>query len=225
MQIYNDLTTIYKDSFFRNCKVGDIVVVKEIEGNPKVAEVTFQATSELTFINSDFLHWCTVKYFKDNYGAPEVQHDCDGILIAHYQNCDYLVLIELKSDYNKKNIKKAEKQLAASYFRIMHNLEPLRSFNCYSCKVCGIIVSLPLDTESKRSLRNKRNIGRPLPRYEDQAQHFISRSAPYMLDDQHIGLQQLPVKNKYIINPMPLFHIDANLGSTAIDIYRCLRKL
>lgn len=225
MQIYNDLTAIYKDCFFSDCQVGDVVTIKEQDGNPKVVDVTIQASSEMTYISSDFLHWSTVKYYKDNQGKPEVQHDCDGIMLVRYQNNDYLVLIELKSDYNRENIKKAEKQLAASYFRIMHHLQPLSNFNCYTCKVCGIIVSLPIDTSTKRDIRNKKNIGRQLPRFEEQADHFIEKNDPYMLDDRVVGLSQLPVHNQYIIGQLPLFHVDANPGSTTFDLYKYLRKL
>ena len=225
MQIYNDLTTIYKDNFFSDCQAGDMLTVKENDGKPKVVDVTIQVNSDLTFINSDFLHWSTVKYYKDNQGRPEVQHDCDGIMIVRYQGTDYLVLLELKSDYNRENIKKAEKQLAASYFRIMHYLAPLKNFNCYACKVCGIIVSLPIDAETKRDIRKKKNISHPLARYEQQVEHFIKKSSPYMLDDQVVRIGNLPLHPQYVKNPLPLFHIDANPGSTTIDVYNCLNKL
>lgn len=225
MQIYNDLTSIYKDDFFCDCHAGDTITVKEVDGKPKVVDVNIQVLSDIMFIKSDFLQGSSSKYFKDNQSKPEVQHDCDGIMIVHYQGDDYLVLLELKSDYTRDSIKKAEKQLAASYFRIMHYLAPLRKFNCYACKVCGIIVSLPVDTETKRDIRKKKNVRHALTRFEQQAEHFIKKSSPYMLKDDVTCIGKLPVHPQYVIDPLPLFHIDANPGSTTIDIYNSLKKL
>ncbi len=225
MKIYNDLTAIYKDEFFTDCHDGDVVTINEQDGNPKVVNVNIKALSDLLYINSDFLHGCTVKYYRDNNGKPEVQHDCDGILIVRYQNTDYLVLIEMKSDYNRDNIKKAEKQLAASYFRIIRHLMPLRDFNCYACKVCGVIISLPVTTEIKRDIRNKKNTNRPLARFEQQADHFIRQEKPYMLDDQKVGFGKLAIHPQYYMTSLPVFHVDANMGSTDVDIYRYLRRL
>lgn len=179
MKIYDDLTAIYKDCFFTDCHAGDVLTINERDGNPKVVNVNIQVSSDLMYINSDFLHGCTTKYYKDNDGRkPEVQHDCDGIMIVKYQNTDYLVLVEMKSDYNRENIKKAEKQLAASYFRIIRHLLPLRNFNYYACKVCGVIISLPVSTEIKRNIRNKKSTNKQLVRFEQQADHFVRQTKP-----------------------------------------------
>lgn len=225
MQIYNDLVTIYKDNFFSECHDGDVLTISEQDGNPKVVDVNISVSTDLLFINSDFLHHSTTRYYKDNVGRPEVQHDCDGILLVRYMNNDYLILMELKSEYNRDNIKKAEKQLAASYFRIIRHLIPLRNFNSYTCKVCGIIVSLPVSTEIKRSIRNKKNVGRLLPRFEGQADHFMRNTNPYMLADEVVELGNLPIHPQYFMNPLPIFHVDANEGSTDIDIYKYIRRL
>ena len=182
MKIYDDLTAIYKDCFFTDCHAGDVLTINERDGNPKVVNVNIQVSSDLMYINSDFLHGCTTKYYKDNDGRkPEVQHDCDGIMIVKYQNTDYLVLVEMKSDYNRENI--------------------------------------------KRNIRNKKSTNKQLVRFEQQADHFVRQTKPYMLDDQKIGIGNLAIHPQYCMNPLPVFHVDANMGSTDVDIYKFLRRL
>lgn len=225
MQIYDDLISIYRDCFFRNCKNGDIISIVERDGKPKVKGIDIELKSDVTFIDSEFLHKTTSSFYKDNIAKPELQHDCDGILLVKYQNTDFLVLLELKSEYNKSNIVKAEKQLTASHMRILTMLMPFLSFNCYSCKTCGIIVSLPIGTEVKRSIKNKHNTKNDLSMFEKQSEYFISKSTPYELDDKFMQIGTLPIHSQYVKNPLPIFHAEANEGITNIDIYSFLRKL
>ena len=157
MQIYNDLKSIYKDLYLSEYHNGDSFQINEICGNPDVKGVRIKVQSDLTNISNEFLHKTTTAYYKDNQGKPEVQHDCDGIMLVHHNNNDYLVIMELKSAYNKDNIEKAEKQIAASLFRMICRLKPLNSFNIHDCKICGMIVSLPVTSETKRDIKKKQN--------------------------------------------------------------------
>ena len=225
MQIYNDLKSIYKDLYLSEYHNGDSFQINEICGNPDVEGVRIRVQSDLTNISNEFLHKATTAYYKDNQGKPEVQHDCDGIMLVHHNNNDYLVIMELKSAYNKDNIEKAEKQIAASLFRMICRLKPLNSFNIHNCKICGMIVSLPVAPETKRDIKKKQNAKKQLKRFEEQAWHFMRSSLPYMLDDNHIRMSNLPVNPIYVKKHIPLFHIDVKKGISEIDIYNRLIKL
>ncbi len=226
MQICNDLKSIYKDYFFCEYHDGDIFEIEEHCGEPGVDGVRICVQSDLTNISNEFLHKTTVSYIRDNTHKPEIQHDCDGIMLIHHNNNDYLVAIELKTTYSNTNIKKAEKQIAASLFRMIYRLNPFNSFNFHSYKICGMIVSLPISTEIKRDIRKKQNTGKTLRHFEEQASHFLRTSMPYILeDDEHIKMSELPVNQTYIIKQIPLFHIDVNKGITDINIYNSLLKL
>lgn len=225
MQIYNDLRSIYKDLYLSEYHNGDSFQIDEICGNPDVEGVRIKVLSDLTNISNEFLHKATSAYYKDNQGKPEIQHDCDGIMLIHHNNNDYLVIMELKSAYNKENIEKAEKQIAASLFRMICRLKPLNSFNIHNCKVCGMIASLPITSETKRDIKKKQNAKKQLRRFEEQAYHFMRTSLPYMLDDKNTKLSMLPVNSIYVPKQIPLFHIDVEKGITDIDIYNRLIKL
>ena len=225
MQIYNELKTIYKDLYLSEYHSGDSFQIDEICGNPDVEGVRIKVQSDLTNISNEFLHKTTSAYYKDNNGKPEIQHDCDGIMLIHHNNNDYLVIMELKSAYCKENIEKAEKQIAASLFRMICRLKPLNSFNIHNCKVCGMIVSLPITPETKRNIKKRQNTRKQLNRYEEQALHFIRSSYPYMLDDNHIKMSNLPVNPIYVKKQIPIFHIDVEKGVSDIDIYNRLIKL
>lgn len=225
MQIYKDLTTVYKDSFFQECHDGDTLQIKEREPEAKVQLAEIPVQSDITQIDESFLHKSTTWYYKDNTGRPQVQHDCDGILLIDYNNKEYLVLVELKSQYTKNNIEKAELQLAASYFRIASRLSLFKNFNLHRQKVCGIIVSLPYDTDKKLKTLRKKKTGKPLCRFEQQALYFIDGDRPYLLDDTHVKLAQLPICTYYYQPQLSLFHVDATPGTTRFDLYKYLRKL
>lgn len=225
MRIYDDLTSIYQDIFIKEFHVGDRVQIRENNGTPGVSGVTIEVKSDITSIDHSFLNRSTSVYYKNNTCKPEVQHDCDGILLVNYNNEDFLIVMELKTSYSYTNIKKAEKQLTASLFRVLCRLNPLNSFDIHQYKMCGIIVSLPVPSEIKRDIRKKKNAKIALKRFELQADHFLKKSVPYNLEDCHIKMCNLPVKSLFIKNPLPLFHIDVGFGITAIDIYNCLRKL
>ena len=225
MQIYNELKTIYKDLYLSEYHSGDSFQIDEICGNPDVEGVRIKVQSDLTNISNEFLHKTTSAYYKDNNGKPEIQQDCDGIMLIHHNNNDYLVIMELKSAYCKENIEKAEKQIAASLFRMICRLKPLNSFNIHNCKVCGMIVSLPITPETKRNIKKRQNTRKQLNRYEEQALHFIRSSYPYMLDDNHIKMSNLPVNPIYVKKQIPIFHIDVEKGVSDIDIYNRLIKL
>ena len=225
MKICDDLKSIYRDTYFCEYQDGDTIEILEERGDPDVTGVSINVKSELTNIQSDFLHNSTSSYYKRNTCKPEIQHDCDGIMLLHYKNDDFLVLLELKSHFTKTNIEKAEKQIAASLFRMICRLKPLNSFDVHNCKVCGIIVSLPVSDETKRDIRVRKNAGKKLKRFEEQAYHFLRKSQPYLLEDEHIGLSKLPVNPVYIKKQIPLFHIDVKKGFSEIDIYNRLIKL
>lgn len=225
MQIYNDLKTIYKDLYLSEYHNGDSFQIDEKCGEPGVDGVRIIVHSDLTNISNEFLHKTTSSYYKDNDGKPEIQHDCDGIMFIHHNNNDYLVIMELKSTYSKKNIEKAEKQIAASLFRMICRLKPLNSFDIHKCKVCGMIVSLPVTSEIKRDIKKKQNAKKQLKRYEEQACHFMRTMYPYNLDDKHIKMSNLPVNPIYVKKHIPLFHIDVEKGVSDIDIYNRLIKL
>lgn len=225
MQICEDLKSIYKDSFFCEYHKGDRFEIKEICGEPGVNGVLVNVQSDLTNILNDFLQKTTSAYYKDNTVKPEIQHDCDGVLYVHYNNNDYLVAMELKTSFSKSNIEKAGKQIAASLFRMICRLSPLRSFDIHKCKVCGMIVSLPISPEMKRDIKKRKDEGKTLKLYEEQAYHFLRSSLPYMLDDEHIKMSSLPVNPIYIRKKIPLFHIDVEKGVSEINIYNSLLKL
>ena len=225
MQIYNDLKSIYKDLYLSEYHNGDIIQINENCGNPDVEGVRIKVQSDLTNISNEFLHKTTSTYYKENQGKPELQHDCDGIMLIHHNNNDYLVIMELKSTYCKDSVEKAEKQIAASLFRMICRLKPLNSFNIHSCKICGVIVSLPINSEIKRDIKKKQNAKKQLRRFEEQAYHFLRTTYPYMLDDNCIKMSNLPVNPIYVQKQIPLFHIDVEKGITDIDIYNRLIKL
>lgn len=225
MQIYSDLKSIYKDLYLSEYHKGDSFQIDEICGTPGVDGVRIMVQSDLTNISNEFLHKTTSAYYKDNQGKPEIQHDCDGIMLIHHNNNDYLVIMELKSTYCQGNIEKAEKQIAASLFRMLCRLTPINSFNIHSCKVCGIIVSLPISVEEKRDIKKRQNSKKQLKRFEEQACHFMRTSYPYILDDKHVKISDLPVNPIFVKKQIPLFHIDVEKGISEIDIYSRLDKL
>lgn len=225
MRIHDDLIAIYQDRFVSEYHQGDCCRIEESNGEPGVEGVNIKVLSDMTSIDHSFLDHTTTLYYKNNTCKPEVQHDCDGILLVNFNNVDYLVLMELKTSYTCTNIKKAEKQLAASMFRVLCRLYPLTSFNIHQYKVCGIIVSLPVGAELKRDIIKKKNANVTLRRYEEQAAHFLKKSDPYNLDDTHVKIGNLPVNQVFVKNPLPIFHIDVEKGVSEIDIYNCLRKL
>ena len=226
MQICKDLKSIYKDLYFSEYHDGDSFQIDEHCGEPDVEGVNIRVLSDMTSISNEFLHKTTSSYYRDNKQKPQMQHDCDGLLFIHYNNNDYLVAMELKSSYTKDNIEKAEKQIAVSLFRMICRLMPLKNFNIHNCKLCGVIVSLPVTSETKRDIKKKKDTQKTLSYFEEQANHFLHKSHPYIIkDEDRIKLSDLPVNPTYIPKRIPLFHVDVEKGVSEINIYNSLLKL
>lgn len=112
---------------------------------------------------------------------PKLRHSCDSVMIIERKEEKFIVFIELKSEYSNTNIRKAEKQLCASYLRIMFLLSCIENEDLLQYKKCGIIVSHPIDTKDLMLIQKKKQNGFNLSRYERQCLRFPDRDNAYLL--------------------------------------------
>lgn len=212
MQLYNDLIQVFNSDFFHLETTGGTFNIKEDEQGASVKQVSLDFHGQLmeikkeVFNKTDFL-------FKDekntNQDMPVLRHGCDAILAIETRDKKYLVFIELKSDYTPDNIRKAEKQLCASYFRIMMLLACLKNVNLNQYKKCGIIVSHPLSTEKIAFIQKQKNTNsNKLNRYGKQSLIYAARGYQnFPLSRRYARLYCLPVKESFCFEELPTFHL------------------
>lgn len=221
MEIYDKLTKVFDKTLFDIKHTGDCYNIKEDESGAAVKNVEVEYHGKLMSINKDIFNKTDFLFYKEDEtpeNLPNMRHSCDGVLIVENKGNKYIIFIELKSDYSPTNIRKAEKQLCASYFRTMALLQCLDINDLDKYKKCGIIVSYQLD-RSKVSLyqKIKKTKSKDLTWYERQALAFAFndfRSFPISKKYSYLG--RLPVKDNHIFEELPTFHLNVNKGCSNV---------
>lgn len=223
--LYNDLIHFYHPNLFEFKCCGGIIPIHEHETNATVKMVEICYHGKLLSINNNFLRECHNIYKDNENKLPEIKHDCDGIFLLTKQEQKYFVLIELKSKYSKDNLEKAEKQLAASYIRVLSRLSCLKDFDISEYKVCGIIVSHNPTTSELSKADKKRHTKQTLDRYEKQMIAFRNDATPFELNHLFVRTNKLPIREDLLFNTLPVFHINCYGESVKFDLDTILRKL
>ncbi len=231
MKIYDDLTKIFSDNWFHRKYHGGIF---EIEGEGKqatVKKVELEYHGQLMSIDNAILTKTDFLFPTDENtisGMPKLQHGCDGVLIIEQKEQKYIVFIELKSDYTKENIRKAERQLCASYLHVMVLLNCLNDFDLHQYKKCGIIISHPIDKETITRIQKTSNVNKKLTRYEKQCLAFASsKPKNFPISKTYSLLGKLPIKDCLCFDTLPTFHFNINqeASSGRFNLNEVLDKL
>lgn len=228
--LHQNLEHLYKSSLFNYISYGGIITIDESDVCAKVKKADIVYHGQVLKIDNVFLKGCHTIYDDIVVGNPELKHDCDGILFISNAHGKYFVLIELKSKYTEDNITKAEKQLAASYVRVLSHLLCIEGFNIDDYIKCGIIVSQAPDVKHLRKSVLKRNQDEKLSRYEKQMREFSKDGGCFQLDKKFVKFDSLPIRSVLKFDSLPVFHINVNENNNSVkfdinDILKCLHKL
>lgn len=217
MKLYDDLTKVFCEDWFHLENNGGIAEIKEDgkQATVRKAELVFRgqmmSIDKGIFEKTDFLFKPDEKVGEK---MPKLQHSCDGVLIIEWKNQKYIVFIELKSDYTCDNIRKAEIQICASYLRTMALLNCVDGFDPRKYKICGIIVSHPMDVEKLNLALKRKNSNKKLTRFDRQCMAFSSNSKTksFPMDKIYSMLGGLPVADHLRFDSLPTFHFNINKG-------------
>lgn len=165
MILYDKLTKVFNSRWFQLKYNGGTFSIKEQEVGASVKEIVFEYHGQLMSIHKDIFNKTDFLYKDDDETEkemPPLRHGCDGVLVIERKDERFIIFVELKSKYTEGNISKAEKQLSASYFRMMSLFSILDRIEYSRYKKCGIIVSHPIETEKltliqKRKIRNRKH--------------------------------------------------------------------
>ena len=214
MEMHDKLIRIFNSAYFDLKRSGGIVEIKEKDSLATVKNTEWEYHGQLMTISNELFNKTDFLFKTDketDAEMPKLQHGCDGVLVVERKEEKYIVFIELKSEYSNTNIRKAEKQLCASYLRIMALLNCLEDEDFIRYKKCGIIVSHPLSTETLTRIQKKKNVGSKLSRYERQCLVFSSSDPRvFPLDKKYAQLEKLPVKSCLYFEELPTVHCNVN---------------
>lgn len=215
MILYDKLTKVFDARWFLLKHNGGTFSVKENEAGAFVQEIEFEYHGQLMSIHKEIFAKTDFLYKEDDEtekGMPPLRHSCDGILVIERKEERFIIFVELKSKYSEENITKAEKQLSASYFRMMSLFSIFDGIEYSRYKKCGIIVSYPIETERLTYILKKKStqLG-PLSRFERQCLQF-SKKEPlnFPINRIYSRLQKLPVKGGFYFDELPTFHVKVN---------------
>lgn len=226
--LHHKLESLYKPSLFEYKSNGGTVSVDEHDTGAKVKKATICYHGQLLIIDNCLLKECHKIYDDNTVGCPELKHDCDGILFIKYRDKKFFVLIELKSKYTEENITKAEKQLAASFVRVLSRLSCVEGFRADEYTKCGIIISYAPDTNCLRKTTQKRGQNKSaLSRYDRQMRAFSKDKGCFELDKKFVRLGDLPLRQDLMFNKLPVFHVNVDEDSDAVrfDICDILKEI
>ena len=221
MEIYDKLPQVLSKDWFDIRHTGSCYGIVEEEKGAAVRNAEIIYHGKLMSINKDIFNKTDFLFYKEDdtpQNMPDLRHSCDGVLVIEKKEKKYIVFIELKSDYTQGNIRKAEKQLCASYFRTMALLQCLDINDIDQYKKCGIIVSYQLD-RSKVTLyqKIKTQKARHLTWYERQGLTFAFndfKSFPITKTYSYLG--KIPVKSSLVFDELPTFHVNVNNGCDCV---------
>lgn len=231
MKLYDDIIQVYEPKLFSFKSSGGKFIIEEPGKEASVRKLCLDYHGQLMIINNIIFQKTDFLYKRDEEtpkGLPEMQHGCDGVAIIEKKNKKFIIFIELKSEFSRGNIKKAERQLYTSYFRIMELLYSIEDFNPDEYKKCGIIVSHPLSSNELVKISKKKEIKIDLDRYEKQCLSWSNtKLKSYNLDKRYSGLGKLPVKEFLYFENLPVFHLTVNEKSKEgqFDLDELLNKL
>jgi hypothetical protein len=215
--LHHKLGKLYKASLFNYDSNSGIVVVNEKDANAKVKYAQIEYNGQLLKIDNEFLKGCHGIYEDIIVGQPELKHECDGILFINDGAKKYFILIELKSKYTESNIKKAEKQIAASYIRVLSNLLCIEDFTEDEYIKCGIIVSYaPSACDLRKNNLKKDNRISSLTRYEKQMRAFSQNYGCFILDKEFVRFDNLPIRSSLKFDKLPVFHINVTESNDSV---------
>ena len=207
--LHNQLKNFYEPSLFDYKSYGGMVCIDEHESGAKVKKASVCYHGQLLVIGNCLLRECHKIYGDNISGSPEMKHDCDGILLIKKREKKYFVLIELKSKYTEDNITKAEKQLAASYVRVLSRLSCIEGFCADEYKKCGVIISYAPDSRDLSKNDRKRKQSRSsLNRYEKQMRIFSKDKGCFDLDKCFVRLGDLPLRKDLLFDKLPIFYVN-----------------
>ncbi|WP_302561600.1 hypothetical protein [Phocaeicola sartorii] len=225
MDLYNDLIRVFADRWFDFRSGGEALEIEEHEKAASVKNIALVFHGRLLLIKNEYLKK-TNELYRENDNVPELKHDCDGVFINETKGNKYLVFVELKSEHCESNFVKAERQIAASYLRILSLFSCLRNFNSKDYKICGIIASKPVTTEKLVKIKQKKSVNCSLSRYERQTLKFAKPSPqPFELQDVYSKLSTLPVKEELHFASLPIFHLDVHGTSGRFDLEDIIKRL
>lgn len=226
--LHHKLGSLYKPSLFEYKSNGGTVCVDEHEPGAKVKKASINYHGQLLMVDNCLLKECHKIYDDNTIGHPELKHDCDGILFIKYREKKYFVLVELKSKYTEENITKAEKQLAASFVRVLSHLSCVDGFNADEYIKCGIIVSYAPNTRELRKTNLKREQNKSaLSRFDRQMRAFSKDKGCFALDKLFVRLGSLPLRKDLVFDELPVFHVNVDEGADSVrfDVDDILRKI
>lgn len=225
--LHHKLECLYKPTLFVYKSNGGMVCVDEHDPGAKVKRASISYHGQLLIVDNCLLKECH-KIYGDNTTCPELQHDCDGIFLVKYRNKKYFVLIELKSRYTEENITKAEKQIAASFVRVLSRLSCIDGFNADEYIKCGIIVSYAPNISDLRKTSQKRGQSKSsLTRYDRQMRAFSKDKGCFELDKMFVRLGNLPLRRDLMFDRLPVFHVNVDKESDSVrfDMDDILREI
>lgn len=215
MILYDKLTKVFDTRWFQLKYNGGTFSVKEQEVGASVKEIVFEYHGQLMSIHKDIFNKTDFLYKDDDETEkemPPLRHGCDGVLVIERKDERFIIFVELKSKYTEGNISKAEKQLSASYFRMMSLFSILDRIEYSRYKKCGIIVSHPIETERLTLIQKKRNTKpKTLSRYERQCLQFSKKEPTnFPINRRYSQLYKLPIREDFYFNELPTFHVKVN---------------
>lgn len=226
-KLYDNLTKLFNPALFQLQCCGGITTINEAESGATVKKAEMDYHGKLLTIDRNFIQKGHDIYEDNNLRKPELRHECDGIFFLTQSEQKYFILVELKSKYSKDNLEKAERQLTASYIRVLSYLFSLENFDTKEYKACGIIISHEPEEKEILKMNRKKKTKIHLDRYEKQMETFMKNSGPFDLKDTFVHINKLPIRQSLLFNTLPIFHVNvtSNGSSVKFELDRILKQL
>ena len=200
-ELYSKLIQIFEQKYIKEYSDGSLVI-NDTDKNAHFNCLAIEKRSHAILFADTFL-----KNFNNSFKgdpAPELNRECDGIVITEYNGKKYIILVELKSKF-ETGMGKGPKQLLASCFKTLTLFSCIDGFSFNDYNLCAVLALQKPTPESLNKVRQKKELKEDLKELDllkievnknDIVQSEISRKK-FLFDT-------LPIKETFC-HDLPLF--------------------
>jgi len=222
-ELYDKLKQIFNPECISE-SFGKSLIINDTDKNAHFNCLTIEKSSHAILFADKFL-----KNFNNSFKgapAPELNRECDGIVITEYNGKKYIILVELKSKFGH-GIDTGPKQLLASCFKTLTLFSCIDGFSFNDYNLCAVLALQKPTPESLNKVRHKKELKEGLTELDllkievnknDIVQSEISR--------KKFLFNTLPIKASFCTDlPLFIYTVEYDKTSGTMNLDKILSKV
>lgn len=226
-----DITQIYDKGLFQ--EASDELTIKESDKIAFIKGTTLVLKDAIFFYSNESIWSASEGLFlkKSDQHFCRFRSKTDGLIFCSYHETNYLIWIELKSSFDQI-FNKAIYQLCACYTKAKILLNTFTNYDAFDFKELCIVVSKPEEAKEKSvdgndAVTSRRNLltSQSSSVAEQRCKLAYRKTGKIVLDYHDFDLQNTVIKDAFLPNNIPVFHVPSLEPEPSIDLESIITEL